>query len=90
MPGDMSSQTTYATQQQVDAFVLEVLPAQGQWSENDYLWLTDHTTRLIEFSNGYIETRQLPCYSWRAVCILSTEPSDVGQVRRQYCLMVLR
>ncbi len=60
MPGEMSSQTTHATQQQVDAFVLEVLPAQGQWSEDDYLWLTDHTTRLIELSNGYIEELPMP------------------------------
>lgn len=60
MAGDMSSQTTHTTQQQVDAFVLEVLPAQGQWSEDDYLWLTDHTTRLIEFSNGYIEELPMP------------------------------
>lgn len=60
MPGDMSIQTTHSTQQQVDDFVLEVLPAQGQWSEDDYLWLTDHTPRLIEFSNGYIEELPMP------------------------------
>ena len=60
MPGDMSSQTTHATQQQVNEFVLEVLPAQGEWSEDDYLWLTDHTARLIEFSNGYIEELPMP------------------------------
>ena len=55
MPGDMSNQATHATQQQVDEFVLEVLPAQGEWGEDDYLWLTDHTARLVELSNGYIE-----------------------------------
>ena len=40
--------------------VLEVLPPQGGWSEEEYLWLTDHTTRLIEFSNGYIEVLPMP------------------------------
>lgn len=73
MPGDMSSQTTYATQQQVDAFVLEVLPAQGQWSENDYLWLTDHTTRLIEFSNGYIEELPMPTDQHQTILLLLYE-----------------
>jgi Uma2 family endonuclease len=56
----MSNQTTHATQQQVDDFVLEVLPTQGQWNADDYLWLTDHTARLIEFSNGYIEELPMP------------------------------
>ena len=31
----------------VDALLRELLPAQGQWSEAAYLWLTDHTTRLM-------------------------------------------
>jgi len=39
----------------VDALLRELLPAQGQWSEAAYLWLTDHASRLIEFTDGYEE-----------------------------------
>ena len=60
MPEHISTQAPHATQQQVNDFVLEVLPTQGQWNEDDYLWLTDHTARLIEFSNGYIEELPMP------------------------------
>lgn len=60
MPAAMSNQATHTTQQQVDELVLEVLPAQGEWSEDDYLWLTDHTARLLELSNGYLEELPMP------------------------------
>jgi Uma2 family endonuclease len=55
MQAELSLSTVTATQEQVDALLRELLPAQGQWSEEDYLWLTDHTTRLLEFTNGYLE-----------------------------------
>ena len=35
--------------------LLELLPDQGTWSEEDYLWLTDHTTRLVELTDGFLE-----------------------------------
>jgi Uma2 family endonuclease len=40
--------------------IAELLPAQGEWSENEYLWLTNHTNRLIELSNGRIEVLPIP------------------------------
>jgi Uma2 family endonuclease len=40
--------------------ILELLPQQGSLSEEDYLWLTDHTNRLIEFADGYIEVLPMP------------------------------
>jgi Uma2 family endonuclease len=40
--------------------LLELLPEQGSLSEEDYLWLTDRTARLIEFSDGYIEVLPMP------------------------------
>lgn len=49
-----------ATQQQMNALVLDLLPEQGQWNEESYLWLTDHTARLIEFTDGYIEVLPMP------------------------------
>jgi hypothetical protein len=30
----------------------EILPSQGEWSEEEYLVLTDHRTRLVEFTDG--------------------------------------
>jgi Uma2 family endonuclease len=37
-----------------------LFPAQGEWSEDDYLWLTDHTRHLVEFSEGHIEVLPMP------------------------------
>ena len=37
-----------------------LLPPQGEWSEEDYLWLTNHTNRLVEFSDGRIEVLPMP------------------------------
>ncbi|MCY4454407.1 MAG: Uma2 family endonuclease [Immundisolibacterales bacterium] len=46
-------------QAQVNGLVEEVLP-QGCWSDDDYLWLTDHTRRLVEFTDGYLEILPMP------------------------------
>ncbi len=40
--------------------VLELLPPQGSWGEEDYLWLTDGSSRLIEFTDGCIEVLPMP------------------------------
>lgn len=36
------------------------LPRQGDWSDDLYLWLTERTKRLIEFTDGYVETLPMP------------------------------
>src|SRR5215831_1861558 len=54
------SSTVSATQEQLDHLVLDLLPQQGQWNEEEYLWLTDHTNRFIEFTDGYIEVLPMP------------------------------
>jgi Uma2 family endonuclease len=38
----------------------EILPDQGQWSEEEYLVLTDHRTRLVEFTDGFLEVLPMP------------------------------
>ena len=43
----------------VNALVEEVL-AQGGWGDGDYLWLTDHARRLVEFTDGYLEVLPMP------------------------------
>jgi Uma2 family endonuclease len=40
--------------------VLDLLPPQGGWSEERYLWLTDRTNRLIEFSDGSLDVLPAP------------------------------
>ncbi len=47
------------SQAQVNGLVEEVLP-QGCWSDDDYLWLTDRTRRLVEFTDGYLEILPMP------------------------------
>jgi Uma2 family endonuclease len=46
--------------QEYQQMLLEILPDQGRLSEEDYLWLADHTSRLIEFTDGYIEVLPMP------------------------------
>lgn len=48
------------TQRDLAALLPEILPEQGCWSEEQYLWLTDETNRLIEFTDGYIEVLPMP------------------------------
>ena len=42
------------------ALLCDVLPRQGCWSDEGYLWLTDHGRRRIEFTDGFIEDLPLP------------------------------
>jgi Uma2 family endonuclease len=40
--------------------LLDLLPDQGAWTEEDYLWLTDHSQRLVEFTDGFLEVLPVP------------------------------
>jgi Uma2 family endonuclease len=40
--------------------LLDLLPNQGCWTEDEYLWLTDHTNRRVEFTDGYLEVLPIP------------------------------
>jgi Uma2 family endonuclease len=37
-----------------------LFPAQGEWSEDEYLWLTDHTRCLVELTDGHVEVLPMP------------------------------
>lgn len=65
--------TVSASQEEVEDLVIELLPAQGQWSEDAYLWLTDHTTRLIEFTDGYIEVLPMPTDAHQTIVLFLYE-----------------
>ncbi len=47
--------------------IAALLPAQGEWSEESYLWLTNHTNRLVEFSDGRIEVLPMPTEKHQAM-----------------------
>jgi Uma2 family endonuclease len=40
----------------------DILPRQGEWSEEEYLVLTDHRNRLIEFTDGFLEVLPRPTF----------------------------
>lgn len=55
------------SQQALDETVVDLLPPQGAWSEERYLWLTDATNRLIEFTDGYIDVLPMPTRNHQAI-----------------------
>jgi len=56
---DTAAPTRAISQTQVNGLVSEVLP-QGCWQDDDYLWLTDRSPRLVEFTDGYLELLPMP------------------------------
>jgi len=50
-----------------------LFPAQGAWSDDASLWLTDHTHRLVELTDGHIAILPMPTDAQqRTVLWLST------------------
>ena len=62
-----TSVTAATSQAALDALLRDILPRQGCWSDEAYLWLTDHGRRLIEFTDGRIEELPLPTFTHQAV-----------------------
>ena len=58
----MTQATTAAatSQDALNAVLSDALPSQGCWSDEHYLWLTDRTRRLIEFTDGRVEVLPMP------------------------------
>lgn len=48
-------------------FLGEMLPAQGCWTEEEYLILTDHSNRPVEFTDGYLEPLPTPTDKHQAI-----------------------
>lgn len=64
----MSEPAIHRTSQaQLDEIACEALPRQGDWTDEEYLWLTDRCRRLIEFTDGYVEELPMPTSSHQAV-----------------------
>ena len=62
-----SSVAATTSQAALDALLGDLLPRQGCWTDEAYLWLTDHGRRLIEFTDGRIEELPMPTYTHQAV-----------------------
>lgn len=56
-----------ASQAAFDALLGELLPRQGYWSDEAYLWLTDHSGRLVEFTDGFVEELPAPTDAHQAI-----------------------
>jgi Uma2 family endonuclease len=52
--------TSALTQEQLSRLLQQVAPRQGQWRDEDYLWLTDCTSRRIELTDGHVEVLPMP------------------------------
>ena len=50
----------FTSEGELKKLLLELLPNQGHWSEEEYLWLTDHTNHYVEFTDGFIEVLPMP------------------------------
>jgi Uma2 family endonuclease len=55
------------SQAELNALLADLLPRQGEWDAEGYLWLTDGTNRLIEFTDGYIEVLPMPTDKHQAI-----------------------
>ena len=58
----MATASSVATLPEEDwkGLLSDLLPSQGLWSEEAYLWLTDHTTRMVELNDGFLEVLPMP------------------------------
>jgi Uma2 family endonuclease len=45
----------------------DLLPRQGQWSEEEYLVLTGERNRLVEFTDGFLEVLPMPTAKHQAI-----------------------
>jgi Uma2 family endonuclease len=58
--GHSTPQADLPAKQEWKDILEEVLPRQGEWSEQEYLLLTDHRVRLVEFTDGQLEVLPMP------------------------------
>ncbi|MBO9324050.1 MAG: Uma2 family endonuclease [Roseiflexus sp.] len=66
--------TITTSQEELDALVCSAAPRQGQWHEEDYLWLSGHASALIEFTDGYIEVLPVPSDRHQSTLLFLCQP----------------
>jgi Uma2 family endonuclease len=52
--------TTIERPTELPADIVDWLPEQGRWTEEQYLSLSENTNRLLEFTDGYLEEVPMP------------------------------
>jgi Uma2 family endonuclease len=73
MAVDTHNSTISTLQAEVDNLILDQYPRQGEWSEEEYLQLTDYSNRLIEFTDGYIEVLPMPTDNHQSILLFLYE-----------------
>ncbi len=73
MTQTMSAMTS---QDALNALLCDIMPSQGCWSDELYLWLTDRTPRLIEFTDGRVEELPMPTVMHQAILLFLTRLFD--------------
>ena len=73
MAVDTHNSTISTLQAEVDNLILDLYPRQGQWTEDEYLDLTDHTNHLIEFTDGYVEVLPMPTDNHQSILLFLYE-----------------
>ena len=68
--------TILPTAQEWKDVLEEILPPQGEWSEDEYLVLTDHRNRLVEFTDGFLEILPMPTDKRQAIWGSCTSPNQ--------------
>ena len=66
MPQAMTATTS---QDALNALLCQAMPPQGYWSDEQYLWLTDRTRRMVEFTDGRIEELPMPTATHQAIIL---------------------
>ena len=68
-PREATGSGETASQAALDALLCELLPRQGDWNDEGYLWLTDHGNRRVEFTDGCIEALPAPADAHQSVLL---------------------
>lgn len=56
----MSATAKRRSRMDYEEFIFDTLPNQGEWTEEEYLRLTDGTNRMVEFTDGFLEILPMP------------------------------
>jgi Uma2 family endonuclease len=56
----LNATTNLLSSQEWKDLLDEILPSQGEWTDEQYLAITDGTSRLIEFTDGFLEVLPIP------------------------------
>ena len=51
------------------SLLCDLLPSQGSWSDDAYLWLTDHGNRLVELTDGHLRELPMPTSTHQAILL---------------------